>query len=129
MKILQRLHLKYIISNAALQYYCHLIVHGCFIRVFYINSVFHIIVTADWNLSSISISVAKYYRLDLVMKSIDFWSPTRNCACSPACRLFLCYINDITKNINSIIKLYADDILIYTIINSESDCKNLQKDL
>ena len=43
--------------------------------------------------------------------------------------LFLCYINDITKNINSTIKLYADDVLIYTTINSESDCKNLQKDL
>ena len=43
--------------------------------------------------------------------------------------LFLCYINDITKDISSNIKLYADDVLIYNIINSEEDCVKLQKDL
>ena len=43
--------------------------------------------------------------------------------------LFLCYINDVTKDISSNIKLYADDVLIYNIINSEEDCVKLQKDL
>ena len=43
--------------------------------------------------------------------------------------LFLCYINDITKDISSKIKLYADDVLIYNIINSEEDCIKLQNDL
>ena len=43
--------------------------------------------------------------------------------------LFLCYINDITKDISSNIKLYADDVLIYNIINSKEDCVKLQKDL
>ena len=44
--------------------------------------------------------------------------------------LFLCYVNDITINIFSkIIKLYADDVLIYRTINSEVDCRNLQNDL
>ena len=37
--------------------------------------------------------------------------------------LFLCYINDITKDISSSIKLYANDVLIYNIINSKEDCK------
>ena len=43
--------------------------------------------------------------------------------------LFLCYINDITKDISPSIKLYADDVLIYNIINSEEDCVKLQNDL
>ena len=43
--------------------------------------------------------------------------------------LFLCYINDITCGVSSSIKLYADDILIYRIINTEDDCKMLQRDL
>lgn len=43
--------------------------------------------------------------------------------------LFLCYINDITINISSKIKLYADDVLIYNTINSKADCRNLQNDL
>ena len=37
--------------------------------------------------------------------------------------LFLCYINDMTKDILSSIKLYTDGVLIYNIINSEEDCK------
>ena len=43
--------------------------------------------------------------------------------------LFLCCINDITCGASSSIKLYADDILIYRIINTEDDCKMLQRDL
>ena len=43
--------------------------------------------------------------------------------------LFLCYINDITKNISSSIKLYADDVLIYRRIDSDDDCRLLQRDL
>jgi len=43
--------------------------------------------------------------------------------------LFLCFINDITKNISSSIKLYADDVLIYRSIDTKADCLLLQKDL
>ena len=43
--------------------------------------------------------------------------------------LFLLYINDITTSINSTIKLYADDVLIYRIIDTENDCQVLQYDL
>ena len=43
--------------------------------------------------------------------------------------LFLCYINDIISGISSPIKLYADDVLIYRIIDNEDDCKMLQRDL
>ena len=43
--------------------------------------------------------------------------------------LFLCYINDITSDVSSSIKLYADDVLIYRIINTEDDCEILQRDL
>ena len=43
--------------------------------------------------------------------------------------LFLCYINDITSGVSSSIKLYADDVLIYRIINTEDDCEILQRNL
>ena len=43
--------------------------------------------------------------------------------------LFLCCINDITSSVTSSIKLYADDILIYRVVNTEDDCKMLQRDL
>ena len=43
--------------------------------------------------------------------------------------LFLCYINDLPANINSSIKLYADDVLIYRPIRLPDDIKSLQEDL
>ena len=43
--------------------------------------------------------------------------------------LFLLYINDITTSVNSTIRLYADDVLIYRVINSENDCLILQNDI
>ena len=43
--------------------------------------------------------------------------------------LFLCFINDITNKITSRIRLYADDVLLYTTIHSQEDCQRLQKDL
>ena len=45
--------------------------------------------------------------------------------------LFLCYINDITENLTSKIRLYADDTLIYrnTCILDEQDVVVLQNDL
>ena len=43
--------------------------------------------------------------------------------------LFLCFINDITKNIKSTIRLYADDCILYHNIDSLEDCKQLQNDL
>ena len=43
--------------------------------------------------------------------------------------MFLTYINDITLNLTSQIKLFADDALLFRPIKSEKDCKSLQKDL
>ena len=43
--------------------------------------------------------------------------------------LFLCYINDISHDIRSTVKLYADDILIYRPIFTIDDCETLQSDL
>ena len=42
---------------------------------------------------------------------------------------FLCYINDLPANINSNIKLYADDVLIYRPIRSLDNRKSLHEDL
>ena len=43
--------------------------------------------------------------------------------------MFLTYINDITLNLTSKMKLFADDALLFRPIKSEKDCKSLQKDL
>ncbi len=43
--------------------------------------------------------------------------------------LFLLYINDISANISSNIRLFADDCLLYRIINDPSDTLALQNDL
>ena len=43
--------------------------------------------------------------------------------------LFLLYINDIPDTIFCTLRLYADDILLYTTIRSINDCKLLQLDL
>ena len=43
--------------------------------------------------------------------------------------MFLTYINDITLNLTSQMKLFADDALLFRPIKSEKDCKSLQKDL
>ena len=43
--------------------------------------------------------------------------------------MFLLYINDITKGINPPLCLFADDYLLYEVINDVEDTKKLQKDL
>ena len=43
--------------------------------------------------------------------------------------LFLTYINDITANINGQLRLFADDALLYSPINSLEDQIKLQNDL
>jgi len=43
--------------------------------------------------------------------------------------LFLLYINNLTKSIKSSVRLFADDCLIYSTINSPSDHLTLQEDL
>ena len=43
--------------------------------------------------------------------------------------LFLLYINDITENISSTVRLFSDDSVIYLEINSQDDVKILQQDL
>ena len=43
--------------------------------------------------------------------------------------LFICYVNDLTTLVNSRIRLYADDKLLYITINTSDDNKLLQDDL
>ena len=43
--------------------------------------------------------------------------------------LFICYINDLPNTIKSKIRIYADDTLVYSCINTIDDCILLQKDL
>ena len=43
--------------------------------------------------------------------------------------LLLCFINELPDKITSKICLYADDVLLYSTINSVEDCYNLQEDL
>ena len=43
--------------------------------------------------------------------------------------LFLCHINDIADGLSSTIRLFADDCLLYRVINSIQDQKALQEDL
>jgi len=43
--------------------------------------------------------------------------------------LFLLYINNLPSRIQSKVKLYADDVLLYSFINIESDCQILREDL
>ena len=43
--------------------------------------------------------------------------------------MFLLYINDINQNINSKIRLFAGDCVLYRKINSKLDCLELQQDL
>ena len=43
--------------------------------------------------------------------------------------LFLCFVNNIPQRVSNKIRLYADDILLYKVIDNEDDCIDLQKDL
>ena len=43
--------------------------------------------------------------------------------------LFLCYINDLPRSIKSTVIMYADDSLVYNIINSVNDCTQFQNDI
>ena len=43
--------------------------------------------------------------------------------------LFLAYVNDIWRNMDSTIRLFADDRVIYRKIINNADMKKLQKDL
>jgi len=43
--------------------------------------------------------------------------------------LFLAYVNDILRNIETTIRLYADDCVIYRKIINKEDIENVQKDL
>jgi len=43
--------------------------------------------------------------------------------------LFLCFINDLPDKIKSRLRLYADDVLLYSTIKSLDDCHILQEDL
>ena len=43
--------------------------------------------------------------------------------------MFLLYINDIAKGINSPLHLFADDCLLYRVINGVEDTNRLQEDL
>ena len=43
--------------------------------------------------------------------------------------IFLLYINDITDNLHSEIRLFADDCILYNVVKSTADCEKLQKDI
>ena len=43
--------------------------------------------------------------------------------------MFLLYINDISKHINSSLRLFADDCLLYRVISCREDAASLQDDL
>ena len=43
--------------------------------------------------------------------------------------LFLAYVNDIWRNIESTIRLFVDDCVIYRKIINNADMEKLQKDL
>ena len=43
--------------------------------------------------------------------------------------LSLMYINDMPENIQSNIRLFADDTIMYLTISNQSDCQDLQRDL
>ena len=43
--------------------------------------------------------------------------------------LFLCYINDAPECVSNKIQLYADDVLLYRVIDTREDCVKLQMDL
>ena len=43
--------------------------------------------------------------------------------------LFLCFVNDMPEFVQCKIRLYADDILLYSEINSPDDCLRLQADI
>jgi hypothetical protein len=43
--------------------------------------------------------------------------------------LFLAYVNDIWRNIDSSIRLFAEDCMVYRKITNKNDIENLQKNL
>ena len=43
--------------------------------------------------------------------------------------MFLIYINNINQNIQSLVRLFADDCVLYRVIKSSEDCRHLQEDL
>ena len=44
-------------------------------------------------------------------------------------QLFIPYINDLSNKIESSLRLYADDVILYSEIHSEQDIIRLQRDL
>lgn len=43
--------------------------------------------------------------------------------------LFLCYVNDLPAQLNSAVRLFADDTIVYLVIENPEDASLLQEDL
>ena len=43
--------------------------------------------------------------------------------------LFLCYVNDLPRSIKSKVRMYADDTLLYNVINKIDDCIQLRSNM
>ena len=67
-----------------------------------------------------------HQRSQFILCSCRFWCATRNNSWPI---IFLLYLNDITANISSGIRLFVDDCALYRIIQSEEDHHYLQQDL
>ena len=86
------------------------------------------------NKTHTSISNFLKYRKQRVVTDGEHFTWTEVMSGVPQCTLlcpllFLTYINDLPNNIHSLIRLFADDCVLYREIKNEIDSQELQRDL